>query len=187
MAELLGIDAAVGWRSSGKHYGSSTPIDESKVEAGAFFAYTDFTASVHASEVAVDAETGSVRVVRAQAFTDVGVALDPTMVRGQVEGGVVMGLGQALTEELVWGGDGRLTNPSLLDYRVPTLSEIPPIGSETIEGFPGAGPFGAKGVGEPPILAVPAAVANAVADATGQRVYELPLTPERVARALKPL
>ncbi|HEV2429453.1 MAG TPA: xanthine dehydrogenase family protein, partial [Thermoplasmata archaeon] len=151
VAELLRNDEDGGWRTLGKHYGSSTPIDESKVEAGAFFAYTDFTASVHASEVAVDAETGSVRVVRARAFTDVGVALDPGMVQGQVEGGVVMGLGQALTEELVWGSDGRLTNPSLLDYRVPTLAEIPPIGSEAIEGFLGAGPFGAKGVGEPPI------------------------------------
>ncbi|MCI4328593.1 MAG: molybdopterin-dependent oxidoreductase, partial [Thermoplasmata archaeon] len=97
----------------------------------------------------------------------------------------VMGLGTALTEEMLWGPEGRLANPNLLDYRIPTLGEVPPIEVHLIEGFLGAGPGGAKGVGEPPIIPVPAAVANAVFDAVGARVYELPMTAERVARALK--
>ena len=96
-----------------------------------------------------------------------------------------MGLGTALTEEMLWGADGRLANPHFLDYRIPTLGEVPPIEVDPVEGFLGAGPFGAKGVGEPPIIPVPAAVANAVADAVGARVTELPISAERVARALK--
>ena len=111
--------------------------------------------------------------------------LDPVMVRGQVEGGVAMGLGEALTEETLWDDSGRLLNPGLLDYRIPTLGEVPPIEVVPLEGFPGAGPFGAKGVGEPPVIPVIAAVANAVFDATGARVQESPLSAERVARALR--
>jgi CO/xanthine dehydrogenase Mo-binding subunit len=169
----------------GRHYGKSGAIDTSRVVEGTFYPYTDFTASVHVAAVRVDRETGSVKVVRYAAFQDVGTILDPAMVRGQVEGGVAMGLGTALTEETLWGPDGRMLNPGLLDYRIPTIVEMPPTEVVAIEGFLGAGPFGAKGLGEPPIIPVPAAVANAVADATGARVVELPLTPERVARALK--
>ncbi|HUI38324.1 MAG TPA: xanthine dehydrogenase family protein, partial [Thermoplasmata archaeon] len=171
--------------TSGKHYGASASLDESRFIDGTFYPYSDFTAALHACEVAVDRETGTVRVVRSAAFHDVGTVVDPVMFRGQVEGGVAMGLGAALTEESLWRPDGSLANPNLLDYRIPALGEVPPIEAVAIEGFPGAGPFGAKGLGEPPIIPVPAAVANAVADATGARVHELPLTPERVARALK--
>lgn len=177
--------AAGGLRTAGRHYGVGGAIDERRVVTGGFSAYGDFTAAVHAAEVAVDRQTGAVRVVRYAAFQDVGVALDAEMVRGQTEGGVAMGLGAALTEETMWSPEGRIVNAGLLDYRVPTLGEVPPIEVVPIEGFPGAGPFGAKGMGEPPIIPVAAAVGNAVADATGARVTELPMTPERVARALK--
>lgn len=177
--------AAGGLVVEGKHYGAPGSIDEERVLAGSFYPYSDFTAVVVACEVSLDAETGATRVVRAAAFHDVGRVIDPEMVRAQVEGGVAMGLGTALTEETLWGPDGRLANPTLLDYRIPTLGEVPPIDVLPIEGFLGAGPFGAKGLGEPPIIAVPAAVANAIADATGARVRELPVTAERVARALK--
>ncbi len=169
----------------GKHYGPERKVDASRVLAGTVYPYNDFTASVHLAEVAVDRETGHVRVVRYAAFQDVGKAVDPPSVEGQVEGGVVMGLGTALSEEMLWTPEARLANPGLLDYRLPRIRDVPPIQVELIEGFAGAGPFGAKGIGEPPIIPVPAAVANAVADATGTRVFELPLTPERVARALK--
>jgi CO/xanthine dehydrogenase Mo-binding subunit len=169
----------------GRHYGRSGAIDATRTVEGTFYPYTDFTASVHVAAVSVDRETGSVKVLRYAAFQDIGTVLDAGMFRGQVEGGVAMGLGTALTEETLWGPDGRLGNPGLLDYRIPTIAEMPPVEVVAIEGFLGAGPFGAKGLGEPPILPVPAAVANAVADATGARVLELPLTPERVARALK--
>ena len=107
------------------------------------------------------------------------------MARGQIEGGIAMGLGQALTEEMLWTTDGTLRNPTLLDYRIPTLGEIPPLEIDFVEGFLGAGPFGAKGLGEPPIIPVPATIANAVADAIGVHLKELPLTAERIARALK--
>ncbi len=171
----------------GRHYGRSGAFDAGRVLDGEFYAYTDFTASVALAQAAVDPETGAVRPERVAEFLDVGVALDPEMIRSQMEGGIAMGLGEALTEETLWAASGRLGNPGLLDYRVPTLGEIPPLETETIEGYRGAGPFGAKGVGEPPIIPVPGAIANAVLDATDAQVPELPMTPERVARALKPL
>ena len=177
--------AAGGLSASGRHFGTGGRIDESRVKEGSFYPYTDFTATVHLAEVSVDGETGTVRVERYAAFQDVGVAIDPAMVRAQVEGGVAMGLGAALTEETLWSDDGRLLNPGLLDYRLPTLGEVPMIQVTLVEGFPGAGPFGAKGAGEPPIIPVPAAVATAVTDATGAAVHELPLSAERVARALR--
>ncbi|HEV2449988.1 MAG TPA: xanthine dehydrogenase family protein molybdopterin-binding subunit [Thermoplasmata archaeon] len=187
LAELLSPAEAKegGIRALGKHYGKSGNIDESRVLAGGFFPYGDMVASVQLAAVEVDRQTGQVRPVRYAAFPDAGVVIDGPTYRAQIEGGVAMGLGEALTEETLWGPDGRLLNAGLLDYRVPTLFEVPPIEVEPIEGFPGAGPRGAKGGGEPPIIPVPAAIGNAVADATGARVRELPLTPERVARALK--
>jgi len=169
----------------GKHYGKSGTIDESKVEAGTFYPYTDFTGAAHVAEVWVDRETGTVRVTRYAAFHDIGTVVDSATAPAQVEGGVVMGLGTALTEEAIWSDEGRLLNAGLLDYRLPTLGSVPPIEVTFVEGFLGAGPFGAKGLGEPPIIPVAAAVALAVRDATGAHVTELPLSSERVARALK--
>jgi CO/xanthine dehydrogenase Mo-binding subunit len=174
-----------GMAAEGKHYGKGGPIDERLVLDGTFYPYTDFTGAAHVAEVDVDRETGSVRLVRYAAFQDVGVVIDPPTAQAQVEGGVAMGLGTALTEEAIWSEDGRLQNAGLLDYRIPTLGEVPPIEVHFVEGFPGAGPFGAKGLGEPPIIPVPATVAAAVRDACGAHVTELPLSPERVARALK--
>ncbi|HYA54548.1 MAG TPA: xanthine dehydrogenase family protein [Thermoplasmata archaeon] len=171
--------------AEGKHYGKAGTIDERKVEAGAFYPYTDFTGVAHVAQVSVDRATGTVRVLRYAAFQDVGSVVDPATAPAQVEGGVVMGLGTALTEEALWSDDGRLLNAGLLDYRLPTLGSVPPIEVTLIEGFPGAGPSGAKGLGEPPIIPVAAAVAIAVREATGAHVTELPLSSERVARALK--
>ena len=174
-----------GIAAEGKHYGKSGEIDEHLVRDGTFYAFTDFTGAAHVAEVDVDPETGSVRVVRYAAFHDAGVVIDLPSARAQVEGGVAMGLGAALTEESIWSDDARLLNAGLLDYRIPTLGEVPPIEIEFVEGFPGAGPFGAKGLGEPPIIPVPATIASAVRDACGAHVTELPLSPERVARGLK--
>lgn len=178
--------AAGGVAADGKHYGRSETIDERLVVDGTFYPYRDYAGVAHVAEVAVDPETGSVRPVRYAAFHDVGTVLDEAGARGQVEGGVVMGLGTALTEEAVWSDDARLENPGLVDYRIPTLEEVPPIDVRFVAGHLGAGPFGAKGLGEPPIIPVPATIASAVRDAVGAHVVELPLTPERVARALKP-
>jgi len=187
LAELLTPEerAKGGVEAAGRHFGAPGAIDEGRVVTGSFYPFNDFTGSVAVVEVGVDRETGAVTPVRVASFPDVGVVLDRALVDGQVEGGVVMGLGTALTEEMLWGPDGRLGNPHFLDYRIPTLGEAPPIRIDPVEGFRGAGPFGAKGVGEPPIIPIPAAVANAVADAVGARVTELPVSAERVARALK--
>jgi len=177
--------AAGGLVAEGRHTAPPRSIDEDRVLAGSFYPYTDFTGAAHVAEVSVDPETGAVRVERYAAFHDAGTVVDPGAAQAQVEGGVAMGLGAALTEEAIWSEDGRLTNAGLLDYRIPTLGEIPPITVEFLEGFPGAGPFGAKGLGEPPIVPVPATVAIATRAACGAHVTELPLSAERVARALK--
>jgi CO/xanthine dehydrogenase Mo-binding subunit len=187
VSELWTADEAAtgGISAEGKHYGKGGEIDGTLVRDGTFYPFTDFTGAAHVAEVDVDRETGSVRLVRYAAFHDAGLVLDLPGARGQVEGGVAMGLGTALTEEAIWSDEGRLENAGLLDYRLPTLGEVPPIEVHFVEGFPGAGPFGAKGLGEPPIIPVPAAVASAVRDASGAHVTELPLSAERVARALK--
>jgi CO/xanthine dehydrogenase Mo-binding subunit len=174
-----------GLQIAGAHSAPPGSILEERVKSGTFYPYTDFTGAAHLALVHVDPETGAVRVLRYAAFHDAGVVIDPATFRAQVEGGVVMGLGSALTEETLWNTDGRLLNASLLDYRIPTMGEVPPVEVHAVPGFAGAGPFGAKGLGEPPIIPVPATIANAIADATGVRVFELPLTAERVARALK--
>lgn len=132
----------------------------------------------------VDEVTGKVEVKRAWSALDVGRAINPLAVEGQIEGAFVQGMGLALTEEMVWDGP-RLANPSLMDYKVPTALDAPhEIHPIIVEAPEPDGPFGAKGAGEIGINAVPAALANAVAAATGQRLRALPLTPERVLRAM---
>jgi CO/xanthine dehydrogenase Mo-binding subunit len=115
---------------------------------------------------------------------DVGKAINPIGVEGQMQGGAVQSLGIALTEGLMFDEDGRLTNPSLLDYRKLTAADLPNLETIIVEVPSPAGPFGARGVGEPPIIPAPAAIANAVQDAVGARLTELPLSPERIALAV---
>jgi CO/xanthine dehydrogenase Mo-binding subunit len=143
-----------------------------------------FSFNATLAEVEVDTLTGQVRVARAWSACDVGRAINPKMVSGQIEGAFVQGMGYALTEEMVWDG-GRLANPTLMDYKIPTFAELPGhLEAITIETHEPSGPFGAKSVGEIGINAVAAAIANAVADATGVRLRQLPLTGERVLDAL---
>lgn len=139
--------------------------------------------ATHAAEVEVDLETGRVQVLRMVCAHDVGKALNPLALQGQVEGGVVQGLGYALTEELVVR-EGKLQNPSFVDYHIPRATDVPPIDVEWIETDDPDGPYGAKGMGESPIIPVAAAVANAVADALGVRLRQIPMTCERVLAAL---
>ena len=113
---------------------------------------------------------------------DAGKAINPLGVEGQMQGGAVQSLGIALTEALMYDDNGRLTNPSLLDYRKLTAADLPEHRDDHRRGARRRpGPFGARGVGEPPIVPAPAAIANAIEDATGVRLTELPLTPERIA------
>jgi len=137
-----------------------------------------------AVEVEVDIETGKVKPLRVISAHDVGRAINPMYVEGQIEGGVVMGLGYALLEELQVR-EGRVQNPTLLDYRLLTALDAPQIESVIIETDDPEGPFGAKGVGEMGTNPTAAAVANAIYDAIGVRINSLPITPEKVLRALK--
>ena len=135
-------------------------------------------------EIEVDTDTGKVRVVGAWSACDVGRAINPLMVTGQIEGAFIQGMGYALVEEMVWDG-GRLANPSLMDYKIPTIAELPEtLNAYIVESDEPGGPFGAKSVGELGINGVAAAIANAVASATGARIRELPLSGERVLNAV---
>jgi len=138
----------------------------------------------HAVHVRVDRETGVVRVLRVVAVHDSGTILNPVGANGQVYGGVVMGIGQALTEGTYLDEAGRQRNPHLLDYKLPTAADAPTIDVAWVE-TPAldGGPNGSKGIGEPPCVPTPGAIGNAIARATGRRVRRLPMTAERVWEA----
>ena len=139
-----------------------------------------------AVEVEVDRDTGDVTVVRHVTVSDVGKALHPGQVRGQDEGAAVMGLGHTLMEHYIYDDTGRLRNLGAIDYRIPTSMDLPlEMTSDAIENADGPGPYGAKGMSEGALLCVAPAVAAAVRDATGVVIRDLPLTPERVWRALQ--
>ena len=123
-------------------------------------------------------------ILRYVSIQDVGKALNPTLVEGQIQGGSAQGIGIGLSEQMVYSAEGRLLNSSLLDYRTMTAIDLPKIEVVLVEVPTPYGPFGAKGVGEPPIVPGPAAIANAVRNATGQAFTDLPITPDKVVAAL---
>lgn len=141
-----------------------------------------FTA--HLAKVAVDQETGQVAVLDYVAAQDVGYALNPAEVEGQMMGGIVQGLGWALYEQMLYDERGQLLNSSFMEYAIPGARVAPPISTLLVEVPSAQGPFGAKGVGEPPVIPGGAAIANAIAAATGARVTQLPMTPERIFHTL---
>ena len=142
------------------------------------------TTTMHLVDVEVDVETGKIEILRYTAVQDAGKAVHPEMVEGQIQGGTVQGIGWALNEEYWYDEDGRMRNDSLLDYRMPTAPDLPMIEAIIVE-VPNPGhPYGVRGVGEMPIVPPPAAIANAVFEATGVRLRELPMTPARVVAAL---
>ncbi len=136
------------------------------------------------AEVEVDPDTGAVRVKRIVTAHDVGTIINPTAHQGQIDGAAVMGFGQGVMEELVMD-NGRITNNNLGDYKLPTVADIPQLTTVLIKSTGGVGPLDSKPIGEFANNAPPAAIANAIADAVGVRLYELPLAPERIYRALK--
>lgn len=136
------------------------------------------------ARVRVDPDTGQVEVLQLVAVQDVGRALNPALVIGQIMGGATQGVGWALHEGMVYDDGGQPLNPSLLDYSLPASHQTPPLDVRLVEEPSVAGPFGAKGVGEPPVIPTAAAIANAIADATAHRVTDLPMTPEKVRAAL---
>jgi CO/xanthine dehydrogenase Mo-binding subunit len=143
-----------------------------------------YSYSACVAQVECDADTGMVEVERVWLAHDIGKALNPLLVEGQIEGGVYMGLGEALFEEHAFR-DGLHKGPSLLDYKIPTTLEMPPVEIILIESIDPEGPFGAKEVGQGPLLPVAPAVANAVHDALGVRIDEVPITPDKVVAALR--
>jgi CO/xanthine dehydrogenase Mo-binding subunit len=142
---------------------------------------TSFTAQV--AEVAVDPETGAVQLLRFTTAHDVGQVLNPMDHQGQIEGAVMQGIGYALSEELAVD-EGRVTSVSFGEYKIPTIQDIPALQTLVLESESGPGPYNAKGIGENPIGPVAPAIANAVADAVGVRIKDLPITAEKVYSAL---
>jgi CO/xanthine dehydrogenase Mo-binding subunit len=139
----------------------------------------------HLCDVEVDPDTGATRVLRYTVVQDVGKAIHPAYVEGQLQGGAVQGIGWALNEACLYDENGRLQNPGFLDYRIPVASDLPMIDTVLVEVPNPRHPLGVKGVGEAPIVPPLAAVANAVARAAGTRLFDLPLSPPAVYKAIK--
>ena len=154
----------------------TTPLDAD----GQGVPYASYAFGAQVAQVEVDMALGTVRVLRIVAAHDVGRAVNPTLVEGQIHGGIAQGIGLALMEEFV---PGRTEN--LHDYLIPTVGDVPPIETILVERGDPLGPFGAKGVGEPALVATAPAILNAIAAATGGRVLQVPATPERVLAAME--
>ncbi|WP_448321920.1 xanthine dehydrogenase family protein molybdopterin-binding subunit [Streptomyces sp. CO7] len=178
---ILGVFGGTGYEFSGDGFFKAPNSHEAPLEAPCVFWEIGWAGA----EVEVDPDTGAVTVLKLVASGDVGRAANKLVVRGQEEGAALMGYGQALFEEMRYE-DGVLVNGEALDYRVPMAEDLPAsFVSVSQEQGHGPGPFGSKGAGEGTMVPIAAAVANAVQDATGARVTTLPLTPERVFRALR--
>jgi 4-hydroxybenzoyl-CoA reductase subunit alpha len=144
-----------------------------------------FSATV--CEVDVDLETGKVKVLNFWDAHDCGTAVNPMLVEGQAEGAVLMGMSEVLFEDEVFDKRGKMINPDLHNYLIATSADMPEIHSTIVDSYEPAGPYGAKEVGEGATLPILGAIANAVADAIGARIFELPITPQRVLKAIKEL
>ncbi len=170
LAEIAAVSGKTGGPIAGHHEGAP---DKAGVSFG-----------VHLVDVEVDPETGFTAVKRYTAFQDVGKAIHPAYVEGQIQGGAVQGIGWALNEEYIYGEDGRLQNPGFLDYRIPVASDLPMIDPVIIE-VPNPGhPFGVRGCGETAIVPPLAAVSNGVSRAIGKRMFELPMSPPKILKAI---
>src|SRR5262249_35113525 len=151
------------------------PLDEN----GQGIPYAVFGFGAHMAEIEVDTDLGTVRVLKITAAHDVGRAINPTLIEGQIEGGVAPGLGHGLMEEF-FPGKGE----NLHDYLIPTVGDIPPVESILIEDPSPIGPFGAKGIGEQAVIPTAPAILNALHDAIGVRICKIPATPDRVRAAI---
>jgi CO/xanthine dehydrogenase Mo-binding subunit len=182
--------AAESWRNRGNPIiGKGVNVDPWSVQPDLKTGYGNVSSAyafaAQAAEVEVDTETGFVNVIRFWCAHDVGKAINPLGVECQIEGGVVsMGMGYALMENLILEG-GKVQNTNFADYKIPTMLDACPISTYFIESMDEHGPFGAKGVGEPAMIPSAAAIANAIYDAVGVWVPELPITPEKLLRSIK--
>ncbi|WP_432662810.1 molybdopterin cofactor-binding domain-containing protein [Wukongibacter baidiensis] len=157
---------------------------EMDAETGQGAPYWPYTFNCYGVEVEVDTETGKVDIIRAVCAQDVGRAINPSMVEGQIDGGFAMGAGYALFEDIVLN-DGRIKNNKFSKYIIPTSLDIPEIEKIIIEDPESTGPFGAKGIGEPVMIPVAPAILNAIYNAVGVRITELPALPEKILNGIK--
>lgn len=160
------------------HY--DPPSEPSNRQTGIANIAAAYSFGAQAVEVEVDQETGKVRVVRVVAAYDIGKAINPDIVEGQIEGGILQGIGYALTERVICNQKGRVENSNFFDYKILFSEDMPKIETFLIETNDPEGPFGAKGVGEPSLIATAPAIANAIYDAAGIRIKELPILQEKV-------
>ena len=156
------------------------PPTEASDADGQGVVHADFAVAGHRAIVDVDPELGLLSVIRVDTAQDVGKALNPDSVRGQIEGGILQGVGLAIMEELVIE-DGVIRNPNFTDYLLPTILDAPEVEALLIEQEGSWGPFGAKGVGEPPTISSTAAVLAAVRSATGRPIDRAPIRPQDIA------
>lgn len=159
----------------------STEMDE---ETGQGCPYWPYTFGAAAVEVEVDTENGKVEIIRAASAQDVGRAINPELVEGQMDGGFAMGYGYAIFEDLNLK-NGKIVNDRFTNYLIPTAMDMPELEKIIVEDPESTGPYGAKGIGEPVMTYVTPAILNAIYDATGVRMTEIPVTPERLLKALK--
>ena len=154
-------------------------------DTGQGIPFATYVYATQIAEVDVDDETGEVEVLRIVASHDCGTPINPMLVEGQVEGGISMGVGFALEEEMLFDAKGRQINPNLTNYIMPTSLDMPKIEVDIVDNFDPTGPFGAKGVGEPTCVSTAAAILNAIHNAVGVRITSLPATAEKVFAAIK--
>ena len=164
------IEETVEW-----HHRETYPLDED----GQGDAHLQFAFSAHRAVVDVDCDLGLVRVVDLATTQEVGRAMNPQALEGQIEGGTAQGLGLALLEE-IQVRDGKVLNASFTDYLLPTVLDMPPVRMEILEHADPEAPYGLKGVGEPPNISTPPAVAAALRDATGRDLIRVPVRPEHI-------
>jgi CO/xanthine dehydrogenase Mo-binding subunit len=165
-------------------YGAYDPeVTSLDVEMGQGIPFETYVFGTQIAEVEVDEETGVVEVLKVTAVHDCGFPINPMLVEGQIQGGISMGIGYALFEEIIIE-NGSVMNPNFVDYVLPTAKDMPDVQIGFIESLDPKGPFGAKGIGEPATVPTAPAIINAIYDAAGIRLRELPVTPEKVLQAL---
>jgi CO/xanthine dehydrogenase Mo-binding subunit len=183
IAELARISRLTGGGliAHGTAISPSPAYDPTRLQNHPLPAWNTPSYHAHAVDLSVDPETGSVSINRYVVAQDVGFAINPTYIEGQIEGGVAQGIGQALSEEIVYV-EGTVMNANLTDYKMPTAQDMPDVECILVECASAAGPYGAKGVGEPPCIQPPAAINNGIAAATGFWLNSLPMTAEKIAK-----
>jgi CO/xanthine dehydrogenase Mo-binding subunit len=146
----------------------------------------DWTFGAQGVEIVVDSHTGDIEILKFVSAIDVGKVMNKMLLKGQVVGGIIQGLGTALSEVMLYNADGKLLTRSLVDYKILTMHDLPQnIELHFVETPQLDGPLGARGVAEHPMISITSAIGNAVADATGAEIFEVPLNPERVYMAVK--